>query len=198
MWWTFTVGPTLKPHYHPFVFCHKQPSLLIMSFHSLQLWHNLFTYQNKRIQQLNKHTHTDAHLIKACLTAPSQCTMELCWHGPAWGMGRSEVYDCADVNDIIQILNQAACFQPCRSSPLAASLENLTWIPAAVQTNCCRHGAEWTAQTENDRSNLFWPSTRGRLSVCVCVCPSTRLFIHYFKCEGVHLTILWKTAGNEI
>ncbi|KAG8013965.1 KN motif and ankyrin repeat domain-containing protein 4 [Nibea albiflora] len=57
-------------------------------------------------------------------------------------MGRSEVYDCADVNDIIQILNQAARFQPSGSSPLAVGLENLTWTPAAEQSNCCRQ--EWS------------------------------------------------------
>lgn len=53
-------------------------------------------------------------------------------------MGRSKVYDCADVNNITQILNQAARFQPAGSSPLAASLEILTWIPAVEQSNYCR------------------------------------------------------------
>lgn len=46
-------------------------------------------------------------------------------------MGRTEVYDCADVNDITQILNQAAGFQHSGSSALALRLENLTWTSAA-------------------------------------------------------------------
>lgn len=134
VWWPYTVSPTPKTMLTPFVFLHKQPPLLSISLHSLQLRHNLLIYQNKRLQQVV----TNTHLIRACLTAVSQCTMELCWHGPAWGTGRTEVYDCADVNDIIQILNQAARFQPSGSSTLAASLENLTWIPAVEQSNCCR------------------------------------------------------------
>lgn len=58
-------------------------------------------------------------------------------------MGRSQVSDCADVNDIIQILNQAACLQS-GSSPLAASLENLAWTPAVKLSNCC--ALEWSRQ----------------------------------------------------
>lgn len=133
-------------------------------------------------QKASTVTHT--HTIRACLIAPSQCTMELCWHGLAWGMGRSEVYDCADVNDIIQILNHAACFQRSGSSPLAASLGNLTWIPAMEQRNYCRQ--EWsglprlkmTGQICSGCQFVVWR---------LCVCPSTHLFIHYFQSEGVHL-----------
>lgn len=185
LWGTYSVvdiysmsSPETTPS--PFVFSHKQPSVLTMSLYSLQLWHNLHTCQNKRLQQLYQQTHSSS---EACLTAPSQCTMELCWHGPAWGMGRSEVYDCADVNDIIQILNQAACFQPFRSCPLATSLENLTWIAAAEQSNHCRQ--EWSGLT-NDWSNVFWLSVCGQLSVCVSTHPSV---YHYFKCDRVHFII---------
>lgn len=99
-------------------------------------------------------------------------------------MGRSEVYDCADVNDIIQILNQAARFQPSGSSPLAASLENLTWIPAAEQSYCCRQ--ERTAQTGNDKSNC---SGRWFVVSCLSVCPFARLLVHYFKSERVNLIV---------
>lgn len=84
-------------------------------------------------------THTRAVIIaitRACLTATSQAAEELCWQEAAGGMGRSQVYDCADVNDIIQILNQAACLRS-GSSPLAASLENLAWTPAVKLSNCC-------------------------------------------------------------
>lgn len=82
-------------------------------------------------------------IISACLTATSQCAEELRWQETAWGMGRSQVYDCADVNDIIQILNQAARLQS-GSSPLAVSLENLAWTPAVKQSNCC--ALEWSRQ----------------------------------------------------
>lgn len=153
----------------PFVM-KKQPSLLIMSLYSLQPQHNLLTYQNKRLKQSNKQTHTHTHLIRACLTAPSQCTMEPCWHGPAWGMGRSEVYDCADVNDIIQILNQAARFQPSGSSLLAVSLENLTWTPAAEQSNCCRQ--EWSGLPRLKTTDS-WPQTDSQNKSDLSVCPST-------------------------
>lgn len=84
---------------------------------------------------MGTHTHTH-HIIWACLTATSQSTATLCWHGAAGGMGRSEVYGCADVNDIIQILNQAARLQS-GSSPLAASLENLAWSAAVKPSQCC-------------------------------------------------------------
>lgn len=89
-------------------------------------------------------------------------------------MGRSEVYDCADVNDIIQILNQAARFQPSGSSPLAAGLENLTWIGAAEQSKCCRR----------ERSGLLRLKMTGQICSgcqfavsCLSVCPSAHLFV---------------------
>lgn len=65
-------------------------------------------------------------------------------------MGRSEVYDCADVNDITQILNQAARFQHSGSSTLALRLESLTWTSAAEQTPPVQAAAEQTGLVESD------------------------------------------------
>lgn len=69
-------------------------------------------------------------------------------------MGRSEVYDCADVNDITQILNQAARFQHSGSSTLALSLEILTWTSAAEQTRPAQAGVEQTGLVESDGSDV--------------------------------------------
>lgn len=119
----------------------------------LSHWSDLFntsfllTYPNNGIQKRCvrlKHTRSVIiAIIRACLTATSQSTEELCWQETFWGMGRSQVYDCADVNDIIQILNQAACLWS-GSSPLAASLENLARTPAVKLSNCCT--PEWSRQ----------------------------------------------------
>lgn len=58
-----------------------------------------------KTKAFSRHVHK---LIRTCLTAPSQCTMDPSWQEKTWGMGHTGVYDCADVNDIIQILSQAA------------------------------------------------------------------------------------------
>lgn len=125
-------------------------------------WFGLFTVykrntiwariKTKRLGQRGARTLT--HLIRACLTAPSQSTVELRWHRPAWGMGRSEVYDCADVNDITQILNQAARFQHSGSSALALRLEILTWSSAAEQTHPVQALVEQTGLAESDGSDV--------------------------------------------
>lgn len=166
--WTFTVDPTPKPHHHP-LWWKNNPHCWLCLF--IVYNHSIISSPIKTkglSSQTNRHTHT--HLIRACLTAPSQCTMEPCWHGPAWGMGRSEVYDCADVNDIIQILNQAARFQPSGSSLLAVSLENLTWTPAAEQSNCCRQ--EWSGLPRLKTTDS-WPQTDSQNKSDLSVCPST-------------------------
>lgn len=121
-----------KPHYRSL--CYVSHCLSLTN--NPHCWLCLFIVYNcdlifSPIKTKGSNSHTNVHPIKACLTASSQCTMELCWHRPAWRMGRREVYDSADVNDIIQILNQAAHFQPSGSSPLCGSLEILTWILAA-------------------------------------------------------------------
>lgn len=123
----------LKPHTHPWLphtnTCHCDLLSSTLPF----FWLIKTMGFNKDVSHTNTHTVT---IIRACLTATSQSTQGPCWHETAWGMGRSEVYDCADVNDIIQILNQAACLQS-GSSPLAMSLENLAWIPAVKLSKCC-------------------------------------------------------------
>lgn len=71
-------------------------------------------------------------------------------------MGRAEVYDRADVNDITQILNQAARFQHSGSSALALRLENLTWTSAAEHTHlvpCCSAVAEQAGLAESGGSD---------------------------------------------
>lgn len=123
----------------------------------------------------NTHAVTHMPLIKACLTAPSQSTVELCWHGTAWGMGRSKVYDCADVNDIIQILNQAACFQPSGSSPLAVGLENLAWIAAVEQSDSRAPERSRPARLNVTSQMVFWLS-RSRSAVRLSVRPSTHVY----------------------
>ena len=173
--WKFRVSPTPKAHYHQLSFLTD----------ICQSWLVLFIVYNcgiisspiktKGFSRLNKHTHSDTHLITACVTAPAQCTMELCWHGPAGGMGRSEIYDCADVNDIIQILNQAARFQPCRSSPPPPAWKTwhgfLLWSWVTV--------SDWSGADCSDRkcqvklvlAASVWPAVR------LCVHPSVGLFI---------------------
>lgn len=69
-------------------------------------------------------------------------------------MGRSEVYDCADVNDITQILNQAARFQRSGSSTLALRLEILTWTSAAEPTHPTQAVVEQTRLVESDGSDV--------------------------------------------
>lgn len=95
-------------------------------------------------------------------------------------MGRGKVYDCADVNDIIQMLNQAARLQASRSPPLAVSLENPKWIPAVGQSDDRR--AERTAETSGQ--------VRSGCQFVVC-CPGvySNLFVHFIKRRGVHFFV---------
>lgn len=168
-------APTLKPHHHP------SPALT----NNRHNWLCLFIVYNCNIissamktKGFNTHAVTHTPLIKACLTAPSQSTMELCWHGTAWGMGRSKVYDCADVNDIIQILNQAACFQPSGSSPLAVGLENLAWIAAAEQSDSRAPERSRAARVNVTSQMCSGCHVRGQQSVRPCVCASIHSYVY--------------------
>lgn len=103
---------------------------------SLQLWQNLFTYPNERLQLLHKHKR--AHTSSRPVWRPSNnAPCSFCWHGMAWGMCRNKVYDSADVNDIIQILNQAAASSP--QDPLLWLWAWKTWNGFLPRTRILSH-----------------------------------------------------------
>jgi len=110
---TYTRNPGPETTVCLFVFCHRQTQYWdTRLFTVYEQRHSLLGCQKKGPKQLDKHSHTpDTHKLthtpslRSCMSAPLQCTME-----PGVGMSqhegwaRSRIYDCADVNDIIQIL----------------------------------------------------------------------------------------------